>query len=372
MRAKLIAFLLGALVVQQNYAAAAVGYAFQDLGIPEPLSKLQRGANGGGINDAGEIVVTTDSVGNLRSPQAYRYSSGGWQQLPPLGSDPALPYKIATGINNSGDIVGGSMIGRDSNDQPTYTPVMWQGSSVTDLAPTGLTQANAINDAGTIMSGNSVYVAGSLQALGFTARALNNNNEVVGFLPTPSISLPYYWSPVTGAQQLFPLQPNQTASLTDINDGGIVTGWTNTNATFDHAFYYDGAVHDLNSLIDGNRSQAFGINNAGAIVGSSDRGFWVYKGGQVLFLADYLPDRPDFGPRLLQNFLGINNAGQILLAGTDNGDPTGSLSQHVYLFTPVPAPSAFALGLLALALFGAVAGKRRRVCSFRAAPSRGC
>ena len=60
---------------------------------------------------------------------------------------------------------------------------------------------------------------------------------------------------------------------TAINDLGQVTGDSLTSTGVEHAFFYDGTMHDLGTLNNadaGSISRAWGINNQGQVVGTSN------------------------------------------------------------------------------------------------------
>jgi probable HAF family extracellular repeat protein len=117
-----------------------------------------------------------------------------------------------------------------------------------------------------------------------------------------------------------------------INNKGQTTGiaYTKGNAEA-HAFLQSGnKITDLGAL--GGPlfvSWGFGINDSGVVVGYSDfqetYHAFVYRGGKILDLNKLIPTGS--GWVLIQAF-GINNAGQIVGEGTHNG------LEHGFLLTP--------------------------------------
>lgn len=355
--------LLSAWLLCPSAAHAITGYTFTDLGPVPENPQLNRLVGGGAINNAGEIVFYTDSAGNNRSPQAYTLIGGVFQPLPQLLPD--NPYTRAFDLNEAGQIVGAAMIGRDPNNgfQPIFAPVMWQGGAITDLRTLGLDGAVAINEAGHILTGSHLYAGGTSTKIpinNFFGAQLNDSDTVVGWTIGGPFNIPYLWNPVTGTQQLPSLQPNTSASMLDINNNNLIVGESVGSGGFMHAVYFDGALHDLNPLIGGLTSAAAAVNDANHIVGTSDAAhqIWVYKGNQMLFLQDYVPDRPFQSPPKLSVVLGINDLGQIAVAGPD--DASGDSRYHIYLFTPVPEPSTLVLAGLGLASVLIVARRRQR------------
>jgi probable HAF family extracellular repeat protein len=57
-----------------------------------------------------------------------------------------------------------------------------------------------------------------------------------------------------------------------INTSGFVTGTSNIASGLNHAFFYDGTIHDLGTIAGGSTSisNGFGVNNAGITVGSTN------------------------------------------------------------------------------------------------------
>ena len=151
-----------------------------------------------------------------------------------------------------------------------------------------------------------------------------------------------------------------------INDSGRVTGYSYTSGDAgQHAFLYDGAMHDIGTL--GGKyivSEGYGINASGQVVGdlyggNGQRAF-LYDGGIMYDLNTLLaPTDPLYGMVTLIGAIGINDAGQIVAGGYLGG------FGYSYLLTPVVDPVASAvpeptsLALLGAGVFGVLYAHRQ-------------
>jgi probable HAF family extracellular repeat protein len=195
------------------------------------------------INNKGDIVGGLDAGQFLFNhysiiEQAFLYSNGIVTPLGALGaSDSSLfsiieTYSYATGINNSGQIVGVSTVGT-SGVPFVYSGFLWMNGKMHAIGSPGF-YPSAINDngwiAGNDSSGAVLYVYGLTIKLGAgEAVSLNNSGVVVG-------------------------------NVKDVNTG-ISTG----------AFLYViGQRYDLNTLVDGGWkiTEVGQINDAGQIAAS--------------------------------------------------------------------------------------------------------
>jgi probable HAF family extracellular repeat protein len=104
----------------------------------------------------------------------------------------------------------------------------------------GLSQANAINDAGVVV-GYSTLLSGAERAV----RWQNGTKKNLGTLG------------------------GGNSRATDINEDGVIVGWAETKSGDRHAFVYqNGVMKDIGTL-GGKTSEANGINKAGKVVGVS-------------------------------------------------------------------------------------------------------
>jgi len=100
------------------------------------------------------------------------------------------------------------------------------------------------------------------------------------------------------------------SSAKGINDSGQVVGYSRLNDGYDHAFLYDGTMHDLGTLWSGGSSYAYDINNSGQVVGSSGHAFIYDSANGMKDLNDVVPawDYPDLP---IEGAWAINSDGKI-------------------------------------------------------------
>jgi probable HAF family extracellular repeat protein len=136
-----------------------------------------------------------------------------------------------------------------------------------------------------------------------------------------------------------------------INNAGQVVGQSNTADSLGHAFMYSGGIM---SRIDGPgagvESLAFGVNNLGQAVGYIQPGIELaalFSGGTATDLNSLIPSNSGW---TLKEAWAINDLGQIVGWG---GNPSLGGGNRAFLLTPVPEPTS-------LALFGVGAAGRAR------------
>lgn len=305
------------------------------------------------INASGQVVGEAGTSSGVR---AYRTSSTGiigdsGTNLGTLGGDLSLAF----GINNLGQVTGYSRL------VPGGTNRAFRTSPTGNLGDAGANLGLMINDSLAISEGQAINSLGQV-----TGRATSSSGFLHAFRtsPTGNLSDP--------GVDLGSLGGHSYGYA--INDLGQVTGPSriSQDGPF-HAFRTTptGLVSDpgadLGTLPGFNTSWAYGINNAGTVVGSSwdesasgVRRAFVFD-SQMRNLNDLID--PNSGWVLYVAYA-INDRGWITGDGFFNG---GTVRQG-FVLIPVPEPTSFALA--STALFGGWIARRRRKSQARPALQR--
>jgi probable HAF family extracellular repeat protein len=249
------------------------------------------------INDHGDVAGQVGGVG-------FVYRGGAIVTLPPPDG---YAFSSLNGINNAGDVVGGIGTG-----DGFWRAVLLQGEALVDLGtlePGGYSFALDINEMGQITGYASV------------------DSVMHGFLHEKGVMRELGAAETTGAY------------TPAINNRGAVVGSANFHAADSHpALFRNGRAIDLGGF--GGAGGAYGINDAGDIVGSSDVPSdtgpsvlpFVYTAGKMWDLNKVTWRR---GMKL-SVATAINNNGQITGHG---GFPDEDYSR-VFVLTPIPACAA--------------------------------
>ncbi len=234
----------------------------------------------------------------------------------------------AFGINKKGQVVGSSTV-----NSPIYHAFLWDDGSMTDLGTLGGQQSEAedVSDTGQVVGwshingGNSrafLWENGTMQNLGTfggrssAAYGINNAGQVVGFAEIVDNSDPqdpYYYQHAflwqNGAMQDLGTLGGKLSYAYGINDAGQVVGQSEYRNDAGHAFLWqNGTMQDLGTL-GGTSSLAYAINNAGQVVGSS----YLPNGDTHAFLWQNgaMQDLGTLGG-LISNAYDVNDAGQVV------------------------------------------------------------
>jgi probable HAF family extracellular repeat protein len=230
------------------------------------------GMNGYAINASGQVAGETTTAGH-----AALYSNGVVTDLGVLpGGNMANGNTEAFGINSSAQVVGLGLNGTGTIDAFSYsngtmTDLGWlPGAAAAMLS----SEAYAVNDSGlitgiSVSSANTplptydafIYDHGTYTDLGpGAAYAINAGGQITGVLTTDPAASEGDTTPVTGHAFLY--DNGTTADLGVLKGGTISIGYAlnatgqvvgNSNLTGSpnaHAFFYNGVMTDLNSLID--------------------------------------------------------------------------------------------------------------------------
>ena len=283
---------------------------------------LGGGSNDGeplAINDAGQVA---GSIGN---------HAVVWNEATPTFLDaPAGGFNITYGwaVNASGQVVGAAYTAGGAVEG-----VVWNGTTPTVLGGEGAF-AFGINASGQIVgtllgSNTAVIWNGTTPTAlanvrgGYTgeASAINASGQVAGIAGGPVV-----WNGTI---------PTLLGDLGDsnvraINDAGVLVGDSYTTGDEGHAVEWNGTTP---TILGPAGSSAYGINNAGEVVGQFSNGDgFLYAGGTIYNLNSLIA--PGSGVTVSTGYA-INNRGQIAAEGLLGDQYVGLLLTPVSILTPL-------------------------------------
>lgn len=246
-----------------------------------------------GINNAGDVVGLSAVNAEDMTPRATLWRAGAAINLGVLDPISASALgSVATDVNDAGVVVGYGETGQSGPNAPARLAFRWTAATgmVALPAPAGtrIAQANAVNNAGQIVGYIQSWTGQPRATLWVGSSVID-----LGLLPSATES-----------------------RAADINLSGLVVGSNTFAAEVSHAFSWKSGqgLADLGTLsgdlAGGPRSQAFGLNDQGDIVGDS----WatatfspavIWRNGSIGVLPPLTSGREAGVAR------SINNAGQI-------------------------------------------------------------
>lgn len=351
------------------------------------------------INDSGEVVgQAATGPGNPVPTTAFFYTPDtGMQALDSLSGTSGFINGEATGVNDSGEVVGWTQV--NSQDEAfTYTSATGM-QTIPGTANGGYSSANAINSSGQITgqytpdaptgnyaSQSFIYTTASgvqsfATAYATTANAIDNAGDVAGSFSINGTSHAFVYSKTGGFQDLGLSTGYISSGASGINNQGQVVGTLGTLGTASRAFIYSSntGIVDLGTLGGGLTSSANAINDMGDVVGESTiTSVGVFQGGTMdAFI--YLPGTGMEDLNVLYRSLlvsgtdsqagftqlidanDINDEGQIVGEGIYYNGTTSYESAFVLDTAPEPSVTAlFGLGLGILLWRGARSRSYRR------------
>jgi probable HAF family extracellular repeat protein len=329
-------------------------------------------SNGWALNNFGQIVGY--SVNAAGETHAFLFSGGVMADLGVLQANHHVSY--ATGINDSGVVVGSSRINFDAGASSGSQSFIYSNGSMSNPGTFGGDYgfANAINPTGVVV-GLSRYATGATHAYRYDgtmhdlnidvvfdyysdAYAINAVGQIVGIMASgPNADRGFLWQNGVTTDLGFLQGGVARTEAYDINNLGHIVGASNSAESggihTGHAILWkDGAMGDLGVLPDGSdASWAYGINDNDVVVGRSYNET-LQLGGRAFVWS------PTTGMRdlnglldssganwLLDDARDVNNLGQIVGSGRINGEV------HAYLLTIVPEPTTM-LTAVALVVLG--------------------
>ena len=341
--------------------ADAFPYVVTDLGTLGNAS-LQSGALA--INNQGQVVGWAADPATGCFANAFFWAGNG-APMQDLGTFDGQLTSTSTAITVSNN---GWVVGRSSNGNTTIA-FLWTGGAIKNIGTLGGAAAFAfgVNSAGTVVGG-SLTASGSLHGFiynngimtdtgSLVGEAISDSGDIAAYLPGGIGVMSTYLVAASGQSQNVGSLGGIDTQPSAINDTGQIVGFSTTpQAT--HAFLYSaGTMTDLGVLVGAVQSDAFGINDAGTVVGESAwasgtaHAFIYSRDGPMEDLNALIP--PDSG-WILESANGTNDNGQIVGIGIS---PSGN--EHAFLLNPVAEPSSIAM-LAAAACCLLIFGRYRR------------
>jgi probable HAF family extracellular repeat protein len=241
---------------------------------------------------------------------------------------------------------------------------LWNGGLFQNLGTLAGTESygNALNDSGVAVGGAMTgdgqlhafqYGSGTMVDLGTlpggtwsTAYAVNNLGVIAGTSDAADRSFRAVRWDTTGIHPLGTLGGANSYAFA-INSAGQIAGSSTSASGYLHAFLYtiSGGMADLGTL-GGTSSYAYAINNSGDVVGysftprDSSSHATLWRDGTLLDLNSLIAPS---GSWVLNEAYGINDSGQIVGAGTYNGqarafrlDPVSTFIASDLIATDLP------------------------------------
>jgi probable HAF family extracellular repeat protein len=218
-----------------------------------------------------------------------------------LGTLPGSISSQATGINKAGEVVGNTFIPA-GNNQTLYHAFLYTGGQMQDLGTLGggVSEATGINDAGQvagtslttqsnedpfIYSGAQINDLGTLGGQATFANGINNSGQVVGWANVFTNGIGNVHAFLYSVGQMRDLgSPRENSEAYGINDAGQIIGDGTVGGSSYALLYSDGQWQDLGTPPGCLSSSGRCINNAGQVVGIAGSQAFLYANGQMQYV----------------------------------------------------------------------------------------
>ena len=279
------------------HAAAGLPAGLEDLGA---VGGVEASSLGRGLNEAGQVVGLTDIGRDVvygGEQNGFSWQAGDMDPLRPVTE--LFAFSWAEAVNELGEVVGSEGTGFACH------PLLWlpapayglpAGTHVLDPLPEGDSEGMAedINDLG--------QVVGSLTPV----CDIGGQSHAVLWLPAPDHGLPAGVHDLTAH-----LDGVEWAFATGINESGQIIGSVSFLGQFpsEPFLWQDGETVLLGTLPGETFASVRDINEAGQIVGVSGLRAFLWENGVMSDLNDLIAPAPGWQ---LRSATGINNRGQIV------------------------------------------------------------
>ena len=339
-RFRICAFLLGAAAAVPPTALAAPAFTVQDVGT----------LGSGRVSDGSSVNARESVTGDSRtSPtglfHAFLSRSGALTDLGTLGGVQSHGH----GVNDGNKVVGDADIFDPFAE--IHHAFLWHRGAMEDIGTLGGIEsvATAINNSGTVVGFSDLSPSGShafewkdrlMTDLGVlpgdtfsAAAAINDRGVIVGASTHVNFSQVFVYR--DGVMRGLPELGN-LASANGINDRAeiIATSFDYGDIAWHALLWRNGVVTDLGRLPEGTNSYAYGINDAGLVVGVGQfvrngseivNHAFLWQRGRMYDLNDLIPAGSGWE---LTHALSIADGGAITGTGEIGGET------HAYLLLP--------------------------------------
>ncbi|HZK80771.1 MAG TPA: hypothetical protein VFC46_06875 [Humisphaera sp.] len=186
-----------------------------------------------GLNQAGVVVGNADAAKGIMP--GFKFANA---VISALGTLPGATTAHAYSVNSQVDVTGEILVGKSDH---AY-----------------LFSKGVMHDLGTL-GGSSSF-----------AYSINDSDTIVGgsFIRGDKLVHAFEWTPISGMKDIGTLGGGFSLAYA-ITAAGKVAGYSTNSHGQNHAFLYDGKIHDLGTLSGATRSVAYAINATGQIAGSA-------------------------------------------------------------------------------------------------------